>query len=41
MAGRNEKSGTFCSTDGHTEDHGLCPRGPRTPRPAGGEGEKE
>ena len=29
------------STDGHTEDHGPYPRGLRSPRTAGDEGEEE
>ena len=38
---RNEETGAICRTDGHTEDHGLCPRGLRFPRTAGDEGEEE
>ena len=31
----------FCSTDGHTQDHGLCSCGLRGTQPAGNEREEE
>ena len=41
MAERDEESVAVCNTDGHTEDHSLCPRGLQAPEPTGGEREEE